>query len=122
MSAADGGLIAFDTGPGNALLDDWTLERTGRPFDADGALAAAGTPSEPLLARLLAHPYFALPPPKSLDRDAFPLTELADLSDADGAATLLQFSARSVAAGFAHPAGAPRAPATRPAAAATTRR
>ena len=95
-------LIAFDTGPGNALLDDWTRGRTGAPFDADGRLAAAGTPSEPLLGKLLAHPYFALPPPKSLDRDAFPLTELAGLTDADGAATLLQFSARSVAAGFAH--------------------
>lgn len=94
----DGELIAFDTGPGNALLDDWTRERTGRPFDADGRLAAAGTPSEALLAAFLAHPFFELPPPKSLDRDAFSVDSLAQLADADGAATLLQFSVRSVAA------------------------
>jgi anhydro-N-acetylmuramic acid kinase len=91
-------LIAFDTGPGNALLDDWTRARTGRPFDADGRLAASGTPSPELLAKLLAHPYFALPPPKSLDRDAFSSLLPTALSDADGAATLLHFSARSVAA------------------------
>ncbi len=91
-------LIAFDTGPGNALLDDWMLARTGRPFDVDGKLAASGTPSDALLAKLLAHPYFALPPPKSLDRDAFVSLLPTTLSDADGAATLLHFSARSVAA------------------------
>ncbi len=99
---ADGALIAFDTGPGNGLLDDWTLARTGNPFDADGRLAASGTASEPILAELLAHPYFALPPPKSLDRNTFPVARLAGLSDADGAATLLQFSARSVAAALRH--------------------
>lgn len=90
-------LIAFDTGPGNALLDDWVFARAGRPFDRDGGLAASGTPSETHLARLLAHPYFALPPPKSLDRDAFAGLSPDDLSNADGAATLLHFSARSIA-------------------------
>jgi anhydro-N-acetylmuramic acid kinase len=94
---ADDALIAFDTGPGNALLDDWTFARTGQPFDAGGKLAASGKPSEEMLARLLAHPYFALPPPKSLDRDAFAALLPTALSDADGAATLLHFSARSVA-------------------------
>ena len=86
---ADGALIAFDTGPGNALLDDWMRLRTGQPFDADGRLAASGEPSEDMLAMLLAHPYFALPPPKSLDRDAFAALMPEALSDADGAATLL---------------------------------
>ena len=94
----DGTLIAFDTGPGNALLDDWTRARTGRPFDADGRLAESGTVSEAHLEQLLAHPYFALPPPKSLDRDAFAALMPTALPDADGAATLLAFSARSVAA------------------------
>ena len=105
----DGGLIAFDTGPGNALLDDWTFERTGAPFDIDGKLAASGTPSPAILAELLNHRYFVLPPPKSLDRDAFSLKRLAALSDADGAATLLQFSARSVAASLRHLPAPPRA-------------
>lgn len=91
-------LIAFDTGPGNALLDDWTLARSGQPFDAGGRLAASGTPNEALLTKLLAHPYFALPPPKSLDRDAFAALMPEALGDADGAATLLALSARSVAA------------------------
>jgi len=94
----DGELIAFDTGPGNGLLDDWTLERTGKPFDLDGRLAASGKPSDAILAAMLEHPYFKLPPPKSLDRDAFSLAPLAELSDADGAATLLQFTVRNVAA------------------------
>ncbi len=95
-------LIAFDTGPGNALLDDWMATRTGKPFDAEGRLAASGTPSAEMLAKLLAHPYFALPPPKSLDRDAFVSLIPTALSDADGAATLLRFSARAVAAALKH--------------------
>lgn len=99
---AEGELIAFDTGPGNSLLDDWTFARTGRAFDQDGRLAAAGRPVESLVADLLSHPYFGAPPPKSLDRNAFSLAALAGLSDADGAATLLQFSARSVARAVEH--------------------
>ncbi len=106
---ADGALIAFDTGPGNSLLDDWMLARTGRPFDADGALAASGTPSAEVLATLLGQPYFALPPPKSLDRNAFATLLPVALSDADGAATLLHFSARAVAAALDHLPERPRA-------------
>ena len=91
-------LIAFDTGPGNGLLDDWVLRRTGEPFDADGLLSASGSPAEPILEALLANPYFRKAPPKSLDRDAFSVEALAGLSDRDGAATLLQFTARTIAA------------------------
>ena len=91
-------LIAFDTGPGNGLIDDWTLSRTGKPFDLDGRLAASGEPSEAILTSMLAHPYFQRPPPKSLDRDAFSLAALKELSAADGAASLLQFTVRTVAA------------------------
>jgi len=94
-------LIAFDTGPGNGLLDDWTRARTGKPFDADGRLAASGRPSETILEELLSNPYFTLPPPKSLDRDTFSMERLAGLSAADGAATLLQFTALSIAASIA---------------------
>jgi len=94
----DGALLAFDTGPGNGMLDDWVREKTGRPFDEDGALAAEGTPSTEALEGFLAHGYFAQRPPKSLDRNAFALAPLAPLSPEDGAATLLQFSTLTVAA------------------------
>jgi anhydro-N-acetylmuramic acid kinase len=97
-----GELIAFDTGPGNALLDDWTRERTGAAFDRDGMLAASGRYSPLLLAAYLEMPYFDLAPPKSLDRNQFPVSGLANLSDAEGAATLLQLSARSVACAVEH--------------------
>jgi anhydro-N-acetylmuramic acid kinase len=104
-----GELLAFDTGPGNGLLDDWAFRRRGEPFDADGRLAASGTASQPALESLLAHPYFTLQPPKSLDRNAFAIEALADLSDADGAATLLRFSALGVKAAVEHLPEPPRA-------------
>jgi anhydro-N-acetylmuramic acid kinase len=102
-------LIAFDTGPGNALLDDWTRERCGEPFDRDGRLAMSGSPCEDTLQQLLAHPYFALPPPKSLDRNTFSARQLSAMSDADGAATLLQFTALTVALSRKHLPERPRA-------------
>jgi anhydro-N-acetylmuramic acid kinase len=93
----DGMLLAFDTGPGNALLDDWMRERTGVPFDDGGRTAAAGRPDEPLLAWLLTHPYFAKRPPKSLDRNWFSHRIVGHLSTQDGAATLAAFTARAIA-------------------------
>ncbi len=107
VGAADE-LIAFDTGPGNALLDDWVLARTGEPFDRDGRLAASGEVETALLGALLDHPYFSSPPPKSLDRNAFSVAELSGLSDSDGAATLLAFTADSIAASAAQLPAAPR--------------
>jgi len=93
-------LTACDTGPGCALLDDFVHARTGQTMDADGALAAAGTPDERILQALLADPYFARPAPKSLDRQHFAhaLHAVAQLSTEDGAATLAAFTARVVAA------------------------
>ena len=96
----DDTLSAFDTGPGCALIDDWLLSRTGAPFDRDGALAARGRVDAAALAVLLRDPYFAAPPPKSLDRNAFESAPLAALSDADGAATLVAFTAQTVALGL----------------------
>ncbi|WP_373503323.1 anhydro-N-acetylmuramic acid kinase [Aestuariivirga sp.] len=92
----NGELIAFDTGPGNALLNDWCLKRIGRPFDEDGRLAATGKIDESALAQLLGNPYFEDRPPKSLDRNSFASLPLGHLSDADGAATLLAFTKFSV--------------------------
>lgn len=96
----DGALLACDTGPGNALLDDFLFRHTGRPLDRDGALAAAGRADIAVLERLLAHPFFARPAPKSLDRQDFAhtLDRIGHLSVADGAATLAAFTARAVAA------------------------
>jgi anhydro-N-acetylmuramic acid kinase len=98
-------LLAFDTGPANALIDDWALKHTGRAVDRGGALAAAGKIDRDAVARFLTHPYFAQLPPKSLDRDDFHavakgLTE--NLSAADGAATLTEFTIASVKAALAH--------------------
>jgi anhydro-N-acetylmuramic acid kinase len=90
-------LLAFDTGPGNALLDDWMQERAGRSFDENGALGARGKPDETLLAWLLVHPYFQREPPKSLDRNWFSHRMVAHLSLEDGAATLSTFTAKAVA-------------------------
>ena len=96
-SAAGDRLIAFDTGPANAPINDLLRARTGAAMDVDGAIAASGSVDEPLLARLLRHPYFAAPYPKSLDRFDFPATMVDSLGTADGAATLTAFAAGAIA-------------------------
>jgi anhydro-N-acetylmuramic acid kinase len=93
-------IAAFDTGPGNGMIDQLVQARGVGLFDAEGALARAGRVSEGALARLLDHPYFAAPPPKSLDRFDFSLDPLEGLSLADGAATLVAFTAEAARAGF----------------------
>jgi len=99
-------LLAFDTGPGNALIDHAAWRLRGRPFDADGEMAAVGTPDEAMLARLLGHRYFSQPPPKSTGRELFGAA-FADAvidemvgrgcSPEDVVATLTRFTARTVA-------------------------
>jgi len=109
---ADGGVLGFDTGPANGLLDAWCLRHRGEPFDRDGAFAAAGRVDDALLEALLADPYFALPPPKSTGREHFHLAWLerqaraAALAPADVQATLLELTARSVAEAIARHAAA----------------
>ena len=95
-------ILAFDTGPGNALIDDWVRRHTGRAADIDGALALAGEASAAHVARFLDYPYFARQPPKSLDRDDFQVAIPGDLALADGAATLTEMSAAAVAAAARH--------------------
>ena len=95
-------LIAFDTGPGNALIDDFVRMRTGQPRDDDGRTAAAGKVDEDAVARVLKHPFFAKAPPKSLDRNAFrhwAMEEgrLTEKSTEDALATLTAITAASVA-------------------------
>lgn len=94
--------VAFDTGPGNALIDDLVRARTGAPFDRDGRLAASGRVDGAALEQLLDHRYFAARPPKSLDRDAFTRDPVAGLSLPDAAATLTAFTARSIALAARH--------------------
>jgi anhydro-N-acetylmuramic acid kinase len=89
-------LLAFDTGPGNALIDDWALRHTGRPVDADGALALRGTADSEAVGRFLAHPYFFRAPPKSLDRNEFAALVPQHLSPSDGAATLTAITVAAV--------------------------
>jgi anhydro-N-acetylmuramic acid kinase len=103
-----GDILAFDTGPGNALIDDWVRRHTGNKMDKDGALAGAGRVDAMALARLLDNPFFARTPPKSLDRNAFHSTALAGLSPADGAATLTEFTAAALEQALAHLPAAPR--------------
>jgi anhydro-N-acetylmuramic acid kinase len=91
--------VACDTGPGNALIDDFMRARTGRAFDDGGVMAAHGVPDMEFVARVLRDPFFDQPPPKSLDRNSFALDAigLPDLSIADGAATLALLTAAAVA-------------------------
>jgi anhydro-N-acetylmuramic acid kinase len=98
----NGALIAFDTGPGNALIDDWMARHTGASVDTDGRAAAAGRIDAGALAALLAHEHFGKPPPKSLDRNAFSPALLAGLSAEDGAATLTAFTAAGIARAREH--------------------
>jgi anhydro-N-acetylmuramic acid kinase len=89
-------LIAFDTGPGNAALDDWALKHTGEAVDRDGKLAAAGYVDQGVLEFMLSHPIFRQAPPKSLDRFDFPMAAVEGLSVQDGAATLTAFTAAAI--------------------------
>ncbi len=91
-----GQLVAFDTGPANAPLNDWVERATGQGMDRDGALALAGQVDEARLARLLEHRYLAAPYPKSLDRFSFRAAMADGLSLEDGAATLAAFTGAAV--------------------------
>jgi anhydro-N-acetylmuramic acid kinase len=95
-----GQLTAFDTGPGNGLMDAWVLEKTGQLMDVDGALAASGKIHQQTLSDLLAHPHFKIEGPKSLDRWDFSLDHARNLSVEDGVATLSEFTALAISDGL----------------------
>jgi anhydro-N-acetylmuramic acid kinase len=110
VTYVDGGPpVACDTGPGNALIDDFMRARTGAPLDRDGDQAARGRVDAAFVDRVLEHPFFAQPYPKSLDRNAFSFGHigLPQYSVEDGAATLSALTAVSVARIVPH---LPRAP------------
>lgn len=103
-----GAWLSFDTGPANALVDDWVRGNSGAAWDEGGRLAAGGRVDEARVAALMADPWFAIAPPKSLDRDRWSAATIArGLSPADGAATLTAVSAAAVARALTH---LPRAP------------
>ncbi|MEM8576449.1 MAG: anhydro-N-acetylmuramic acid kinase [Pseudomonadota bacterium] len=101
---AEGALLAFDTGPANAPLNDLMQARRGLPFDENGALARQGRVETGALELFLAEPYFARIPPKSLDRNDFPtmISLVQELGDADAAATLTAMSAAAVVGAMDH--------------------
>jgi len=93
---------SFDTGPANALIDDWVRTHTAKSYDKDGALAAAGSLHESTLTAMLDLPWFDHPPPKSLDRDDFDIGPARGLSPADGANTLTAFTAETIRLALGH--------------------
>ena len=94
--------LAFDTGPGNALIDQWVTREGGVPFDADGAIASEGGVVPAVVERYLGNPFFEKSGPKSLDRNDFTLAEAEGLELADGARTLAAVSAEAILKSVEH--------------------
>lgn len=109
LIGADGDLLAFDTGPGNGMIDLMLQERGLGRFDEDGRLALAGRVDETALASLLDSAYFDAPAPKSLDRYDFSLAPVEHLPAEDAAATLVAFTAEAVFRAFAQTGETPSA-------------
>lgn len=94
--------VGFDTGPGNALIDQWVAREGGVPFDAGGAIASEGGVVQAVVGRYLEKPFFGRSGPKSLDRNDFTLAEAAGLGLADGARTLAAISAQAILRSVEH--------------------
>lgn len=105
---ADGEMIAFDSGPGNALIDEWARRRTGEAMDRDGALAGKGTVDETAVAAFLQDPFFEEKPPKSLDRNDFTLFLVEGMGVFEAAATLTAITAECIAHTVRHLPEPPR--------------
>lgn len=89
-------ILAFDTGPANALIDDLVKEHTGQPYDHDGALARAGKVNQKIIKQWMAHDYFKRPAPKSLDRNEWDVSEVKSMKLEDAVATLAEFTVQSI--------------------------
>jgi anhydro-N-acetylmuramic acid kinase len=112
VTYVDGGdPVACDTGPGNALIDDFMRARTGAPYDNHGDVAATGAPDQDFIDHVLEHDFFRLKPPKSLDRNAFAFTNigLPHFSVPDGAATLSSLTVQALVRVLPHLPAVPRA-------------
>ncbi len=95
-------LLAFDTGPGNALIDQWVSARAGIPFDAGGRIASEGSVVTAIVDRYLSNAFFEKSGPKSLDRNDFKPLEETSLELADGARTLARVTAEAIMASVEH--------------------
>jgi anhydro-N-acetylmuramic acid kinase len=98
----EGALLAFDTGPGNAAMDDWARQHTGQHMDEDGLLALGGRADASVLTAMLDNPWFDLAPPKSLDRMDFSTAPVRGLTAENGAATLTAFTAHTIGLAARH--------------------
>ncbi|GAB4362092.1 MAG: anhydro-N-acetylmuramic acid kinase [Oricola sp.] len=87
---------AFDSGPGNALIDQWVGQNAGIPFDDGGRIASEGTADMAVVGRYLSAPFFAKDGPKSLDRGDFTLDGVTGMELSDGAATLAALTAAAI--------------------------
>lgn len=101
---SSGNASGFDTGPGNVLMDAWTLRHLNKPYDLAGSWAASGVVNEPLLKQLLQHPFLFRSPPKSTGREDFNpawldtcLQQHPEVRAEDVQATLLAFTANTIA-------------------------
>ncbi len=103
-------IVAFDTGPASAMIDDVMRRRFGRPYDAGGEVARAGRVDEDVLAKLMDNPFFDQPAPKSLDRQDFHARAriIEALPDADAVATLAAFTVAATVDALRHVPGKPR--------------
>ena len=103
-------VIAFDTGPASALIDDWVARHCAVAYDEGGRIAASGTPDTGIVATMMRNPYFALPAPKSLDRQEFHARAkiVEGMSPANGAATLAAFTIQATVAALDHVPSRPK--------------
>jgi anhydro-N-acetylmuramic acid kinase len=104
----EGDPVAFDSGPGNALIDQWVQRVGGVPFDADGSIASEGGVVDTVVETYLSNPFFAKAGPKSLDRNDFSLSNVEGLELADGARTLAAVSAQAILKSAENMPGAPK--------------
>lgn len=95
-------IVAFDTGPGNGPMDDWMEKRFGKRFDASGTAARQGKADNARVAAALERAFFAIRPPKSLDRNDFTADLAIGLADNDGMATLAEITVASIVAAREH--------------------
>lgn len=115
IGAGADNILAFDTGAGNALMDDWIHTRTGEPYDKDGALAKKGVVDTNLLKEWLSHDYFKAKPPKSLDRNQWDIAAMGGVTrnmeqktTEDGAATLQAFTVEGIMGSILHMPAPPK--------------
>lgn len=100
-------ILAFDCGPGNALMDDFVLEHLGKPYDEGGALAASGQADMELVSSWMEDEYFKRQPPKSLDRNKWHQAVMGErleivtkMSPENAMATLMEFTAQAIIEGM----------------------